>query len=170
MIKIAKTLAMTGVMVLTTQRGYAQKTLSVSPADFSQLSGHWQGKLTYLDYTSNAPYTMLADLDVKQTGSANKFEFHNAYPKEPGANSVDTLTISNDGKFLGEEKITGRLLLKNGSLEIVTEVAGTDGNDNRSATIRHIYLLGSKSFLIIKEIQFAGEKTWIKRHTYNYHR
>ena len=169
MISIAKVITgLAAVMTIIAQPVYGQRSPSVSVDDFGKLVGHWQGKLTYLDYQSNQPYTMQAVLDVVRIGAGSQFEFRNSYPKEPGANSTDTVTISNDGKLLDNEKVTGRRLLKDGSLEIVTEVLGKDGNDDKPAVIRHTYTLGSTSYLVIKEVQFAGEKNWIKRHEYSY--
>jgi len=146
----------------------AQDTDTISKQDLNRITGSWKGSLTYLDYSTGKPYTMPADVNVTQIGESNQFIFSRTYPDEPGANSADTVTISDNGKYFDDETVISRKLLHGGSIEIVTEVDGTDGNDNKPATIRHIYMLGNNAFIIIKEVQFKGETEWIQRHEYNY--
>jgi hypothetical protein len=35
--------------------------------DLSNSAGRWEGKLTYLDYSSGKPYTMLANINIDLT-------------------------------------------------------------------------------------------------------
>ena len=81
----------------------AQKIPSVAIKDLKVLTGCWQGSLTYLDYTSNKPFTLSANLVIKQMGRSNKFIFSNIYPKEPNANSSDTILISKAGRKITAE-------------------------------------------------------------------
>lgn len=62
--------------------------------DFASLEGSWKGNLTYLDYESGKPYTMLADVEIRRIDHTNKFLLINTYPKERSANSKDTISIS----------------------------------------------------------------------------
>ena len=146
----------------------AHLSATISKKEITKLIGNWEGTLTYLDYTSNKPFTMPADIYIKQIDGSNKFLFINSYPKESNANSVDTFTISDDGKKINDEIVTSNRVLKNGSLEIITEVSGTDGNENKPALIRHTYSISENFFVMRKDIQFIGRKVWIKRHEYNY--
>lgn len=60
--------------------------------------------------------------------------------------------------------------LPNGNIEIVTEYYGIDGNDNKSALIRHTYTVGKSIFIKKKQVQFKGKSEWINRHEYSYTR
>jgi hypothetical protein len=111
---------------------------------------------------------MKADIEIKRIGKTNKFVFSNIYPNETSANSIDTISISIDGKYIDKELIKSRHKLPNGDIEIVTEEFGKDGNDNRPATFRHTYTLGSTTYKIRKDIQFTGRTDWINRHEYAY--
>ena len=144
--------------------------VKVSRNEFSLFLGNWKGNLTYLDYSSNTPYTMPADVSVKRIKLTNKFVFSNIYPDEPKANSNDTFVISKKGTAINQEIIKSKRFLENGNIEIVTEYLGADGNEDKSATIRHIYTIEKKFFLKRKDIQFLGQTEWIKRHEYSYKR
>jgi len=96
--------------------------------------------------------------------------FSNSYPDEPKANSADTITISGNGKMINKERVRSKKKLDNGKLEIITEINGVDGNDNKPAIIRTTYTVGKNTYTNIKEIQFTGQNEWIKRHEYSYTR
>jgi hypothetical protein len=147
---------------------FAQTTSTISLKDFKLFEGNWNGSLTYMDYSSNKPYTMPANINVKQIRKTNQLVFLNTYPDEPKANSADTITISKDGKMLNKETVKSIQKLGDGNTEIITETTGVDGNDNKPALLRHIYIVGKKKFVIRKEVQFVGQTEWLKRHEYNY--
>lgn len=136
--------------------------------EFKQIVGKWKGKLIYLDYTSNKPYEMPSDLEVVQIDKAGKFKFINSYPNESSANSIDTVSVNDNGRKIDDEIVKSKRNLKNGNLEINTEILGKDGNDDKPALIRHIYTIGKKELEIKKEVQFVGTLKWILRHTYKY--
>ncbi|RYG06800.1 MAG: hypothetical protein EOO07_28575 [Chitinophagaceae bacterium] len=132
------------------------------------LIGEWHGSLTYLDYSSGKPYTMPANIQIRLSNNAKDLIIANIYPNEPKANSVDTLKISGNGKMINRETITSVYNLKSGSKQIITEYNGKDGNDNKPAVIRHTYTFDKNRYSNQKDVQFDGEKTWIKRHEYSY--
>lgn len=146
----------------------AQVSFKTIQKDFEKLSGTWEGSLTYLDYSTGKPYTMPANLDIKRLGKTNKFLFANSYHKEKSANSIDSLSVSTHGKYINKEFIKSRRKLPNGDLEIITEEKGKDGNDNKPATFRHTYTLGSTTYKNKKDVQFTGTTEWINRHEYAY--
>lgn len=148
----------------------AQYDQNVSVNDFVTLIGSWQGTLTYLDYSSGEPFTMPADIDIGRIEKTRKFVFSNIYPNETNANSIDTIAVSDEGKFINNESVRSRRQLINGKTEIITEESGKDGNDNRSAVFRHSYIIGKDTFTIKKEVQFLGETEWIRRHEYSFTR
>lgn len=146
----------------------AQNSTVLSTKDFNLFTGRWQGTLTYLDYSSNTSFSMPANVEIRQIETSNQYTFHNTYPDEPKANSVDTVIISSDGKMIDRETIRKISAAENGNIEITTELSAMDGNDNKPALIRHTYIAGSKTLVIRKEIKFVGENNWIKRNEYNY--
>lgn len=148
---------------------FAQRS-KITSKEFQQILGKWNGKLTYLDYQSNKPYEMPADLEILQIGNSNKFRFINSYPNESSVNSIDTVAINDNGKKIDNEFIKSKRKLSDGSLEVITEIPGTDGNDNKPALIRHTYLIGKEKFEVKKEVRFTGTTDWILRHTYTYTR
>lgn len=141
---------------------------TLTPAQFSLASGNWKGTLTYLDYQSGKPYEMPANMQIGRIGRSSAFKFSHSYPNEASANSIDTVSISNNGKVFNSEEVKSVETLKSGELQIITEILGKDGNDDKPALMRHTYLIGGKTFLIKKEVQFVGTKEWILRHTYSY--
>lgn len=140
----------------------------VKPKDLKGLVGCWTGSLTYLDYSSNASYSMPADLVVTASGSPDAWLCANVYPDEPDANSADTLRLTDKGRKLNGETVTARRRTPDGALEIVTEQAGTDGNEDQKATMRRTYTLGNGKYACRKEVRFEGKAEWILRHEYAY--
>jgi hypothetical protein len=140
------------------------KTTTFTIANLAASAGEWKGTLTYLDYTSGKPYTMPANLMVAFTADKAGYILKHIYPDEPKANATDT-TFFKDGKF-GDEKVAEFDLKPSGEFTLITEHDGVDGNDNKPATLRHIYKLEGNSLLIKKEVKFKGNSTWIKRNEY----
>lgn len=146
----------------------AQNNFNPIPKDFNRLVGSWQGSLTYLDYSSGKPYTMAAVIEIKKVIKTNQFVFSNIYPNELSANSIDTIVISTDGKYIDKETVKSRRKLANGDIEIITEESGKDGNDNKPAIFRHTYSFGTTTYSNKKDVQFIGNTKWINRHIYSY--
>jgi hypothetical protein len=132
--------------------------------DLSNSVGSWEGKLTYLDYSSGKPFTMLANMKISLTENKSGYIMGYEYPKEPQANSKDTTYVVD--QFLGKDKIVDFKKESNGDFRLVTEIMGEDGNDNKKAILRHTYLLKSATYSIIKEVKFEGSDSWIKRNEY----
>lgn len=146
----------------------AQPAPSVTMADFPQALGQMKGTLTYLDYSSGKPYTMPAWITLrKSTGLLIRSL---EYPDEPKANQTDTLLIGEKGTFFNGAKLVKKEILPNGSLQLVTEKAGKDGNDHKSATLRNTYTFGKNLIVIRKDVRFEGEEKWIQRHEYSFQR
>jgi hypothetical protein len=137
---------------------------SVQIKDLSPSVGSWEGKLTYLDYSSGNPYTMSANIKVSLTENKSGYIMAYEYPKEPQANSKDTTFIRDN--FFGKDKIVAFEKASGGGYTLVTEVDGTDGNDNKKAVLRHVYRVTATNFSITKEVKFEGTELWIKRNEY----
>lgn len=163
-----KNLLITAILLCITTITTAQTDASTLIKDFKKISGSWYGTLTYLDYTSGEPFTMLADLKIERISKSNKFYFFSSYPNEPNANGGDTIIISEDGKYINNELIKSRTVLSDGTIEIITEETGTDGNDDQPAVFRHTYTFSKSTYSKRKDVQFVGTDVWVKRHEYSY--
>lgn len=140
------------------------KAQSLQVKDLSSSVGSWEGKLTYLDYSSGKPYTMSANIKISLTENKKGYVLGYEYPNEPQANSKDT-TFINENLF-GKDKIIEFKKATDGGFTLVTELEGEDGNDNKKATLRHTYFLKSNTYSIIKDVKFEGTDKWIKRNEY----
>ncbi|MCB0753888.1 MAG: hypothetical protein KDC52_20625, partial [Ignavibacteriae bacterium] len=96
--------------------------------------------------------------------------FTNIFPKEMGANSTDTLTISENGKMINKKNIRSIQKHENVNTEIITEYLDVDGNDDKPAIIRHTYVVGDNILIMRKDVQFVEETEWIKRNEFSYTR
>jgi len=132
--------------------------------DLSNSVGIWEGKLTYLDYSSGKPYTMSANIKISLTENEMGYIMGYEYPKEPQANSKDTTYIVD--KLFGKDKIVEFKKDLYGGYKLVTEIVGKDGNDHKKAILRHTYLLKSNTYSITKEVKFDGTDKWVKRNEY----
>jgi hypothetical protein len=147
---------------------YSEPTITLK--EFENLIGCWEGSLTYLDYSSNKPFSMPANIVVKDFKKSNHIIYSISYPKEPNANSLDTIFISKEGRFLNKEAIKTKRQINKDSLELVTEIKSIDGNDNKPAIIRHTYILSNRTYTVKKEVQFTGQVQWILRNEYKFFR
>jgi hypothetical protein len=138
----------------------------VSVKDFKPGFGKWQGTITYLDYTSGKPFTMPCNLTIsKDKTNTQRLVLAYEYPNEPKANGNDTIVISADGKMIDDEMFVSKEKV-NGVLTITAEKSGVDGNDNKKAILRHVYIIGKKTFIKRKEVKFDGEEKWILRNEF----
>lgn len=142
-----------------------QKT---NPEDLDTLIGEWTGTLTYIDYRSNEPYTMPADVNIKKGKSENKFILDNIYPNEPKANNTDKLVLSKDGNKINNYPIVSSTELPDGVIQIKTEHAGKD--NNQKALIQNIITISQDKFINAKYVKFENSEEWIKRSEFNYRR
>ena len=160
------------IIVLFSYECYTQNEVTstydntITPQDLEIILGDWTGTLTYMDYRSNKPYTMPANLTVEQGENENQFLLNNIYPKEPKANSQDVIMLSKSGKALNGKDIKTKQILSTGQVQITVEYKGKD--NNKKALIRSIYLLSKNQFVIRKEVQFEDSDLWVKRNEYNY--
>jgi len=140
----------------------------ITSDDLKTIIGNWEGSITYLDYQTNKPFTMPANLMVKPGKNENQLVLNNTYPNEPKANGSDKIKITKNGLRLNKNVVTSRTGLENGGLQIQTEHEAKD--DRKKALIRYSYIIGSDLFVIRKEVKFEKAGNWIKRSEYKYHR
>ena len=139
---------------------------TVGPEDIEIILGDWTGSLTYIDYSSNEPYTMPADVTVKQGKNKNKLILNFKYPNEPNANSKGQISISKKGDKINKGIVVSKRELSNEQLEIITEYNGKD--NKKKALIRNKYILGSKQFVIRKEVKLENSNEWVMRNEYSF--
>ena len=148
--------------------GATQAQDTVVADDLAPLLGEWKGSLTYVDYSSNKPYTMPANLTVKQGKSTNQMTLMYTYPNEPKANSKGKLKISDGGKRLNNEMIISREVLEDGSVQVITSYEGKD--NNKEAMMKGVYVLGASKCIIRKEVKYTDAEQWLKRNEYTFQR
>lgn len=141
---------------------------SVTSADLEPLLGEWKGTLTYVDYSSNKPYTMPAYLTASQGKSENQVSLMYRYPNEPKANSKGKIKISDQGKKLNNESVISREVLADGSVQITTSYNGKD--NNKEAIMKGVYILGKTICVIRKEVKYVNSDKWLKRNEYSFQR
>ena len=142
----------------------------IAITEIENLLGDWKGTLTYLDYTSKQPYSMPCNLTIKSKKKNRKLILLYEYPNEPKANNRSKLKISKDRKFLNNKPIKTQKILDDNSVELTVEYPGRDGNENKNALIRIIYIIGKEKFIIRKEVLFENTKESIMRNEYSFKR
>ena len=160
---------LTVLMIIISFAATAQTNVVVRVSDFTKTEGSWKGSLTYMDYSSGKPFSMPANVNLRIADNSQIILSY-AYPNEPNANGKDTLLISGNGSLIDGAEVQSREILEDGAVKIVTVKAGRDGNDNKSALIRHSYILGKNSFQNVKEVKFEGADKWLIRNTYLFSR
>jgi hypothetical protein len=146
---------------------HAQQKISIS--DFISVEGKWKGTLTYLDYTSNKLTTIPANTLIE---IINEYEFDQYvyYTEEPDKNKKSRYIINTAGTAVSDGKLVEKTIQQDGSIKLVLESSGPDGNDKRPAVFRHIMILSANKFVVTKTVRFEGEKDFFERHTYSFSR
>jgi len=138
----------------------------ITSEDLKAAIGSWEGTLTYLDYQTNKPFSMPANLIVEQGQNKNVLFLKNSYPNEPKANNSYKIKVTKNGTILNRHFVIAREELANGLLQIKAELKGKD--NNKKALIRYVYLISTELFVIRKEVQFKEDGDWIKRSEFSY--
>ena len=153
-------------LVFITTTGYTQ---TISSDDFKPLEGNWKGQLTYLDYSSNKQESIKANASVEIKKSA-KFELGIYYADEPSQNGKEIYRIKENGTMLNNRKVIERTVQADGTLKIVLEDKGRDGNDKKPATFHHELFISKNMFIITKMVKFDGEENFFQRNRYSFSR
>jgi len=141
----------------------AQEPLTIQ--DFQVLNNtQWKGELMYVNYGDDQEVTLQTTMQI--TIENNKIVMSTQYGNEPEANSKSSIKLKKKGTYLGNEKIIGTTISKNGTNTLITEYKGRDAN--KSATIYKTYVFDGSSFSVTKEVQFKGTKEKFVRNKYSY--
>lgn len=154
------------VFLLMATGGQAQR---VKGRDLKLLEGEWKGQLVYLDYSSNKEVTIPVNAAVTRKGK-NDFELALTYTNEPSHNGTSLYKLNKPGNMLNNNKLTGKTRQADGSLKLIFEENGTDGNDAKPATFQHEWIIGRKRFIITKRVRLNGEGHFFQRHHYSFGR
>lgn len=138
--------------------------------ELAMLIGEWEGTLTYLDYSTNKPFTMPANLKVEAGKNEFEFKLYNSFPNEPKANNSSKLKIAKDGSKIDGKEILTRDTNAEGLLIFEVEFDGKDGNEGKKARIKEVYSIGNDTFSIRKEIRYLASQKWILRNEFSYNR
>jgi hypothetical protein len=160
--------AVASILLCIGINGTAQNQ-SVSISDFKPLEGRWSGTLTYLDYSSNTNETIKTNVEVS-IKNATVFEMGIFYTDEPNKNEKDKYRIRKNGTMINKRKLIERTLLPDGTLKIVLQDKGTDGNDYKPATFHHVLLISKNKFTMTKLVKFDGEINFFQRNQYSFRR
>lgn len=155
-------------VVLVSVSHAAGQTPRVSAEDFRLLAGaRWVGTLVYRDYQSNKEVSIRANLAVTESpGDGSSWVFEYEYPDEPKANSRRTVTLSDGGTRIDDEKVVERTSMDGGGVRIMTERRGVD--NDRAAIIRYTYVIDASSFSITKEVRLEGATEFFERNRYSW--
>jgi uncharacterized membrane protein YphA (DoxX/SURF4 family) len=148
--------------------GHAQNP-AVNINDFKLLKGRWNGTLTYLDYGSNTNETIKAGIEVT-IKDEKVFELELFYSDEPDHNEKDKYSINENGTMVNTRKVIERTIQPDGSLKIVLQEIGTDGNDYKPATFHQVLLISKNKFTLTKLVKFDGETNFFQRNQYSFSR
>jgi hypothetical protein len=143
----------------------------VQPSDLAAMAGEWRGSLTYLDYTSGKSTSIPVKAVGKVTGDGGRsVTLHVAYPDEPGHDGDQDYTISADGRAVGGLPVVERAAAPDGAVRVVLEEKGTDGNERKPATFRHVLLASPTSLTITKLVKPEGAVDFFERNSYRLQR
>lgn len=170
--RLIKPLILAALLIVTEAVAQSKTTNSfedrITSKDLEAVKGEWTGSLTYIDYRSNQPYSMPADLTVEEGKNQFQFILNYRYPNEPQANSKAKFEISEDGMQINKNKVVSIERTEIDELIVKTEHSGKD--NKKKATIRNIYIISDDKFVIGKEVKFEDSSEWLKRNEYSFNR
>jgi hypothetical protein len=155
------------ILVLVSLITNAQQTISIN--DFKTLEGKWKGSLTYLEYRSGTSETIKSNAAIA-IKEGDIFELSLYYTDEPDHNNAELYQIKEKATMVNNMKVVERVMQADGSLKIIFESKGPDGNDYKPATFNHIYIIAKNNFTITKMVRFEGEDKFFQRHQYSFSR
>ena len=148
------------------QTGVGSAENKINAEDLQRLLGDWTGSLTYMDYSSNKPYTMPANLSITARNPKNHLSLFYIYPNEADANGKGKIKVSRSGMKINKKEVISKKVLMDGQVEITTEYKGKD--NRKKALIRNVYVIGDNQFVMRKEIMFDDTEYWQVRNEYSF--
>ena len=140
----------------------------ITTNDLKTVIGEWTGSLTYMDYSSNKPYSMPAEVKVEAGKNEFQYILNYSYPNEPKANSKGKFEVSKDGRQVNKKEVISIERTEMDGLIVKTEHSGKD--NRKKAVIRNIYIISEAKFVIRKEVRFENTSEWLQRNEYSFTR
>lgn len=155
------------VSAVTAFSAVASGPPAVTDADLARVTGDdWTGELTYRDYSPPfGKVAIAAEVDVTRTAAGLTLSMR--YPREPQANSADTLSVTDGGRRIGGDPVVSREDIA-GAAVITTR--GPCEDDGREAVCERTYTFGDKTFSLRKSVRLAGETRAFERNAYTFTR
>lgn len=134
-------------------------------SDLKNINGEWVGYLMYKDYSNNKEVVIPAQLLVTHSDTSQyTWLFAISYPDEPHMNNSSSISMSIDGNKFDNEFLISKNYLTDSSLHFITESTGED--NEKKATLRHIYTFSNIEIVIRKEVKYDGENEYFFRNEY----
>ena len=149
--------------------GITCQAQSLKTDDLQPAAGTWKGSLTYLDYSSEKKETIKAGV-VLRINDTSEYSIGFFYSDEPDHNQTVKYIIKENGSLVNDKKVIEKTRLLDGSLRIVLESRGSDGNDRMQATLRDVLVVGPDSFTISKWVLFDDADEYFERNKYVFSR
>lgn len=136
---------------------------AVTDADLARVVGDdWTGELTYQDYSPPfGKVALAAEVDVTRTATGLTLSMQ--YPREPQANSSDSLNVTDGGRTLGGDPVVAREEIA-GAAMITTRAPCED--DGREAVCERIYTFGDRTLSLRKTVRLAGATEAFERNAF----
>jgi hypothetical protein len=158
------------IAVFAVQPVVARKPVTISAKDIKNIVGCWNAKLDYSGTIVRKPYTTHALVAGSQLGNANTFRLVYSYTANAADNTADTISISKDGRKLNGATIQSKRCTKGGAIEITTEAAGFDHDQNQKVLVRQLYTIGKRTYTYKKQVKLQGQTEWLDRQLFTYTR
>lgn len=144
----------------------AKRTEVVTVEDLQRAVGDdWRGQLIYRDYSP--PYANVTlDVEAKIAPVPGGISVSLHYPREPHADSVNQIVLSDSGARVNGAQVLSRKQTAD-ALTITTQEACQD--DDRPAVCTEEYSLSAARLTWSKKVKFEGEAA-ITRNTYAFSR
>ena len=157
--------------IILSATAMAQKPYEIQPEELKNLQGSWKGSLTYKDYSTGKESSIAATVvchRAKPENESRTWVMNFDYPLEKGHDHSEEYRINKEGTVISNQPLVEKTLLPDGSLKIILEEKGKDGNDQKPATFHHIIKLSASTLTITKMVRFEGEQVFFKRNEYQF--
>ena len=158
-----------GIILSTT--AMVQTPSFIQPEDLKNLQGSWKGSLTYKDYSTGKETAIAATVICHRTkpeSESRTWVMNFDYPLEKGHDHSEEYRINKEGTVISNQPLVEKIVLPDGSLKIILEEKGKDGNDQKPATFHHIIELCANKLRITKMVRLDGEQAFRKRNEYQF--
>ena len=153
----------------TAQAGQAK----VAMQELKAIAQQWDGSLTYLDYQTKKPVTLITTLNGMQSKPQELvLDFIYREPEGGQVKGYDKVQLSNDGKRIIWDgtplEISRKTRLPDATLQLVLEGRGQD--DNKACLIKRTVNLNANRFSVLKEVKYDNAAVFVTRNKYEFQR